>query len=116
MVLSLTDLGQAVGAPLVSICRRPEHEELWLQPDFGFGTWPETKVNSFIEVQDAAKRVEQSQTWQDKIPRLLWRGAAWVNREYRPELIRIVSLATEGLCRLIRCSPTSTQDGETLPI
>ena len=88
-VFSNNDLGQARGAPLICLDRRPENEELWLQPDFGFGSWPETKVNSFIEVRDQAALVDDSLTWADKTPRLFFRGAVWVNYEYRPDLVRI---------------------------
>lgn len=52
-------------------------------PDFGFYSWPETKVGSYAEVQSKALAMEetalnpsgQSWSWEVKNPQLLWRGA-----------------------------------------
>lgn len=97
-VVDMNDLGHAVGAPIVGLDRRPEDVELFLQPDFGFSTWPEPGINSFIEVRDNIVRVEQGLAWAQKTPKLFFRGAAWVNG-LRHELIEIVraSLTTTRL-------------------
>lgn len=46
-------------------------------PDFGYWSWPETKVGTMREVQLKASEVEQDQgsSWAKKVPKLLWRGA-----------------------------------------
>ncbi|KAI1609289.1 glycosyl transferase family 90-domain-containing protein [Exophiala viscosa] len=57
--------------------RQKEDTKVWLIPDFGFWSWPETKVGSMREVQMKATMAEQVDgwSWSTKIPKLLWRGA-----------------------------------------
>ncbi len=54
---------------------------MWLLPDFGFWSWPETKVGSYLEVQRKARDMEEGSpaneayTWERKKEVLFWRGA-----------------------------------------
>lgn len=63
--------------PLWGYARRAEDTHIWLMPDFGYWSWPETKVGSMREVQLKAALTEQADgwTWRRKTPKLLWRGA-----------------------------------------
>ena len=64
-------------------------------PDFGFWSWPETKVGSFSEVQRKAVEMEESRnnptgrawSWTEKVPKVLWRGAT-MGLPLREELVR----------------------------
>ena len=58
-------------------------------PDFGFNSWPEPGVGSFLEVQDKTLLYESQIRWKDKIPKLFWRGAFMVS--LRKELYEISS-------------------------
>ena len=42
--------------PTFVLDRTAKQPELWLMPDFGFWSWPEPKVVSFIEVRDKAEK------------------------------------------------------------
>lgn len=69
--------------PLWSFAREKSDKITWLMPDFGFWSWPETKVGSYGEVQRKATAMEdttenptgRSWTWDSKTPKLFWRGA-----------------------------------------
>lgn len=60
----------------------------WLMPDFGFWSWPETKVGSYDEIQKKALETEEQFEWADKHSKLLWRGAT-MGLELRDELINV---------------------------
>jgi hypothetical protein len=47
--------------------------------DYGFWSWPEPGVGSFLEVQDKTKLYEAALSWKQKIPKLFWRGAMMVD-------------------------------------
>lgn len=72
------DIAEAVGSPVLSLCRKPEQEELWTMPDFGFGTWPRSVHASFETISDRAAEVDAKLKWSDKIGKLYFRGAFWV--------------------------------------
>lgn len=63
--------------------RKADDRQTWLMPDFGFYSWPETKVGSYGEVQEKAIAMEdtalnpsgQAWSWDVKYPKLVWRGA-----------------------------------------
>jgi hypothetical protein len=63
--------------PLWGYARREEDTHIWLIPDFGYWSWPETKVGSMREVQMKAAWAETNDGWtfSHKIKKLLWRGA-----------------------------------------
>ena len=63
--------------PLWGYARRAEDTHIWLIPDFGYWSWPETKVGSMREVQMKAALTEQIDgwTWSGKVRKILWRGA-----------------------------------------
>ncbi|KIW37586.1 uncharacterized protein PV06_10232 [Exophiala oligosperma] len=61
--------------PLWSYARRDEDKKIWLIPDFGHWSWPETKVGTLPEVQMKAAALEEVWSWSTKVPKLFWRGA-----------------------------------------
>ncbi|EFE36936.1 DUF821 domain protein [Trichophyton benhamiae CBS 112371] len=68
--------------------RREQDTNLWLMPDFGYWSWPETKVGTMQEVQMGAEREEHTWSWSKKIPQLFWRGAT-MDLEVREKLIQV---------------------------
>jgi len=64
-----------------SYARRADETIVWLLPDFGFWSWPEPGVGSYLEVQRKAREMEDGSpantayTWERKKEKLLWRGA-----------------------------------------
>lgn len=76
--------------PLWGYARRAQDTDIWLMPDFGYWSWPETKVGTMREVQMQAESVEQMEewSWENKVKKLLWRGAA-MGLEVREKLINI---------------------------
>ncbi|KAK5952431.1 hypothetical protein OHC33_006474 [Knufia fluminis] len=63
--------------PLWGYARKAEHQHVWLMPDFGYWSWPETKVGTMREVQmkAAAEENVHKYSWHNKVEKLLWRGA-----------------------------------------
>ena len=58
-------------------------------PDFGYWSWPETKVGSYGEVQRKARETEaDAWTWEAKKEKLVWRGAA-MGLEVREKFIEV---------------------------
>ncbi|KAK5192133.1 hypothetical protein LTR92_008080 [Exophiala xenobiotica] len=72
--------------------RRTEDTNIWLIPDFGHWSWPETKVGSLREVQMKAALTEQIDgwSWSRKIPKILWRGAT-MGLELRERLLNVTA-------------------------
>lgn len=85
-------------APLWSFARDEPDELTWLMPDFGFWSWPETKVGSYSEVQRKAKAMEDTTEnptgrawkWGTKKDKLFWRGAT-MGLELREKLIDVTA-------------------------
>lgn len=77
-------------APLWGYARKAEHKHIWLIPDFGYWSWPETKVGTMREVQSKAAAEEdiRKYSWKNKVPQLLWRGAT-MGLPLRDKLIEI---------------------------
>ncbi|PMD41272.1 DUF821 domain protein [Hyaloscypha variabilis F] len=48
----------------------------WLMPDFGYWSWPEPKIGSYLEVQMKATAMDAKLSWKKKTNKLLWRGAS----------------------------------------
>lgn len=63
--------------PIWAYARKAEHDHIWLMPDFGFFSWPETHAGSVNEVQMRALEMESRDhlSWRSKVDKLLWRGA-----------------------------------------
>ncbi|KAF7504742.1 hypothetical protein GJ744_001811 [Endocarpon pusillum] len=76
--------------PLWGYARRAEDTNIWLIPDFGFWSWPETKVGSMKEVQMKAAWEERMEgwSWGRKFSKLLWRGAT-MNLPLREKFIEV---------------------------
>lgn len=53
--------------------RLPHQESLWLMPDFGLWAWPDVGLRSYPEFQMYLQ--QQEDDFQDKIPKLVWRGS-----------------------------------------
>ncbi|TIB91727.1 6-phosphofructokinase [Wallemia mellicola] len=52
----IQDAGDSYDEPIPTFVldRTADQPELWLMPDFGFWSWPEPKVGSYVEVRDKA--------------------------------------------------------------
>ena len=78
-----------------AFAKKPSDRQTWLMPDFGFWSWPETKVGSYMEVQRKAIEMEGAPEnptgkvwrWEDKIPKVLWRGAI-MGLKLREQLVK----------------------------
>ncbi|KIW67558.1 hypothetical protein PV04_06802 [Phialophora macrospora] len=78
--------------PLWGYARRAEDTHIWLIPDFGYWSWPETKVGSMREVQMKAALTEEygGWTWTQKVRKILWRGAT-MGLELREKFIQVTA-------------------------
>jgi hypothetical protein len=96
-------------AAVWGLCRHMEDNITWLMPDFGFWGWPEPGVGSYSKVQQEAREMEEGApvpqevleaassehpaeiptvyTWENKIPKVLWRGATYINSYQRMQLM-----------------------------
>ncbi|KAF7899719.1 hypothetical protein EAF00_004055 [Botryotinia globosa] len=79
------------GHPQWLYARQGKNEETWLMPEYGFWSWPETKIGSYGEMQMKAILTESEWPWRRKIDKLLWRGAT-MNLEVRKKFVNV----TEG--------------------
>ncbi|KAI9703643.1 MAG: hypothetical protein M1836_007413 [Candelina mexicana] len=70
-----------------ALSRRPDWQNLWLMPDFGFWSWPEVKVGSYVEVQQKILDREEEGPFEDKIWQLVWRGSVSANPKLRGDLL-----------------------------
>ncbi|EDO00819.1 hypothetical protein SS1G_03293 [Sclerotinia sclerotiorum 1980 UF-70] len=76
------------GHPQWLYARQAHQSETWLMPEYGFWSWPETKIGSYGEMQMKALMTEASWPWDRKIDKLLWRGAT-MNLEVRKKFIEM---------------------------
>ena len=67
----------ALGVPLWAYTKKdtPDYYDTWLMPDFGFFSWPEPKTGAYTEVRRAMMKMETGTTFENKVPKLVWRGA-----------------------------------------
>ena len=67
----------ALGAPVWGYTKKdtPDYYDAWLMPDFGFFSWPEPKTGAYTQVRRAMERMEVVLPFQNKVPKLVWRGA-----------------------------------------
>ncbi|GAA5859763.1 hypothetical protein JCM1840_006443 [Sporobolomyces johnsonii] len=77
-VIQTGDNGLPAGAPW-ALGRKEREEQLTLMPDYGFFSWPEPGVNSFLEVADNCRAYESKLPWSRKINQLFWLGAFMVD-------------------------------------
>ncbi|KAJ5332256.1 CAZyme family GT90 [Penicillium brevicompactum] len=78
------------GLPLWGYARRAKDKAIWLIPDFGFWSWPETKAGSTREVQAKAEWAEEEGlTWENKTAKLLWRGVPKMGPKIRDKLMQV---------------------------
>ncbi|KXG52076.1 Lipopolysaccharide-modifying protein [Penicillium griseofulvum] len=72
--------------------RQEEDSNIWLIPDFGYWSWPETKAGSMKEVVMKAEWAEDAGglSWPKKVQKVLWRGAT-MGLELREKLIEVAS-------------------------
>ncbi|KAM0755468.1 hypothetical protein T439DRAFT_282816 [Meredithblackwellia eburnea MCA 4105] len=85
-VIQSGDNGVVAGAPW-ALGRKADEKAITLIPDYGFFSWPEPGVGSFVEVQDKTLLYETNLTWAEKTPKLFWKGALMVN--IRKEIVEI---------------------------
>lgn len=57
-------------------------------PDFGFWSWPETKLGSYGEIQMKASLVDANMGWNQKVDKILWRGAT-MGLEVRESFVKM---------------------------
>ncbi|KAJ8069064.1 hypothetical protein OCU04_002735 [Sclerotinia nivalis] len=76
------------GHPQWLYARQAHQSETWLMPEYGFWSWPETKIGSYGEMQMKALLTEASWPWDRKIDKLLWRGAT-MNLEVRKKFVEV---------------------------
>ncbi|RDW72790.1 hypothetical protein BP6252_06697 [Coleophoma cylindrospora] len=74
-VFSIEDMVQHPTQPLWSLARRPQDEDIWLMPDFGFWSWDIEDLGPFDSVVEQVVRNERERPKEDKIQKLIWRGA-----------------------------------------
>lgn len=69
-----------------SLDRRPEQEDLWLMPDYGYWSWPE-HVGMYNEMRQKLAKVDNEVGWKGKKDLLFWRGSMRVGTSDREGLM-----------------------------
>jgi len=54
---------------------QPDFDDVWLMPEFGYYSWPETKAGAYSEIRRGIAEVEDQLPFEEKTRKLLWRGA-----------------------------------------
>ena len=68
------------------------YENVWLMPDFGFYDWAEAMIGSFNQARRSIREVEASiPNFQDKIPKIHWRGSPFFNGRLRDPFVEITT-------------------------
>lgn len=70
-----------------ALTRRASETDIWLMPDFGYYSWPETKVGTYAEVRRKILAAEHTSPWSSKKSKLIWRGAPMTAHNIRQHLI-----------------------------
>lgn len=74
-------------SPIVwGFTRQPSWENVWMMPDFGYWAWPTDPVGAYQDVRNQMGQRERFQTFAEKKPRVVWRGATMT--EQRQELVK----------------------------
>ena len=68
--------------PVWVYSKRDQDTNVWLMPDFGYWSWPETNVGAYRDVRRRIAAVDDELHFGDKKMELLWRG----NIDTAPEL------------------------------
>lgn len=68
----------------------------WVMPHFAFFSWPKPFIGTVDEALAKINRIEENTSWEQKIPKAVWRGTGWFNSvgntQLRPNLLK----ATKG--------------------
>ncbi|KAL4952704.1 glycosyl transferase family 90-domain-containing protein [Aspergillus filifer] len=105
-VLSTDDFTPVGMGPVWSYSKRVLSEEgegeeegndsnVWLMPDFGYWSWPEVKVGSYMDIRARIASVDSDEAvkegtgiqFHDKKKQLLWRGSVTSNADIRSSLL-----------------------------
>jgi hypothetical protein len=67
-----------------ALSRLAEDKKTWLMPDFGYWAWPLDLVGGYeqirAEIVANENKSESGQGWNEKIPKVVWRGAVTTNK------------------------------------
>jgi hypothetical protein len=73
-VFSIEDRGIDSTQPIWTLSRRPQDENLWLMPDFGFWSWDLQDLGTIDDIVEEVLKYESSSEAGTKIQKLVWRG------------------------------------------
>lgn len=74
--------------PMWVYSKRDKDTDLWLMPDFGYWSWPETKVGAYKDVRRRIATVDDGLGFREKREELLWRGNVNTAPKLRGKLFR----------------------------
>jgi len=66
-----------------------DYEDVWLMPDFGFWSWPETKVGAYGEVRRKMGEIDDAVPFDEKMKKLVWRGTKFRGHEIREMFLEV---------------------------
>ncbi|CAD6568881.1 MAG: hypothetical protein CYPHOPRED_002921 [Cyphobasidiales sp. Tagirdzhanova-0007] len=100
--------------PIWELCREHHIQHVWLQPDYGFYSWPEPGVGSFQEVMYKAEKHEKNSSgWSGKQKKLFWKGAMGQN-VLRKELADVISDKSWADIQDMNWSENEARDRKTI--
>lgn len=73
---------------LFGLDRQPYQEEVWLLPDYTFFNWPE-HVGTYHDVRRRMDLIDASTPWNQKVPKLFWRGSMSVGTVDREPMLQV---------------------------
>ncbi|KDN52678.1 hypothetical protein K437DRAFT_220061 [Tilletiaria anomala UBC 951] len=71
-----------------SLDRRDDQDDVWLMPDYGFLSWPE-HVGTYLDVRMKIEAIEKATPWEEKVPKLFWRGSMKVGTADRESMVQV---------------------------
>lgn len=93
--------------------RKQGEENVWLLPDYGFWSWWMVGLPSFRTVWRQMKVLESNLSWNEKIPKAVWRGTPGLNPGIRGKLIEVTR---ESLWADIKAVHGGEQDADFLTL
>ncbi|KAK0543074.1 hypothetical protein OC845_006307 [Tilletia horrida] len=74
-----------------SLSRSPDHQDVWLMPDYAYFAWIEHIGGSYKEFREKSEQLENRIGWGGKVSKLFWRGSMKVGRADREAMVAAAS-------------------------
>ncbi|KAJ5086989.1 Lipopolysaccharide-modifying protein [Penicillium alfredii] len=114
-------------APIWAYTKQDEDDLVWMMPDFGYFSWPESKVGAYHEMRKRIMAVDEGGLGPDgnltaplpfhnKTPQIVWRGVTWTNEEIRGQLMEVTKDQSWADVQVIDWGDRDNPNSNLIPI